>query len=134
VHPNHPADPPDPRKYSAFSAPGSRAGVVTSKEAQPDEHTNDYMGMRPDRIAVVYIGKIAPVQPDAREERHERQISRVSAAGHPTLPRAGQPGGEGWIRLSPRGVQEGQEVDPVQPPVPSAARQMRTDAAGRHIV
>src|ERR1700733_15542322 len=43
----------------------------------------------------------------------------------PYAVRAGQPGGEGWIRLSPRGVQEGQEVDPVQPPVPSAARQKR---------
>src|SRR5450755_733701 len=32
--------------------------------------------------------------------------------------RAGQPGGKGWVRLSPRGVQEGQEVDPAQPPVP----------------
>lgn len=28
----------------------------------------------------------------------------------------GQPGGKGWVRLSPRGVQEGQEVDPAQPP------------------
>jgi hypothetical protein len=29
----------------------------------------------------------------------------------------GQPGGKGWVRLSPRGVQEGQEVDPAQSPV-----------------
>ena len=33
--------------------------------------------------------------------------------------RAGRiPRGKGWVRLSPRGVQEGQEVDPAQPPVP----------------
>jgi hypothetical protein len=36
--------------------------------------------------------------------------------------RAGQPGGKGWIRLSPRGVQEGQEVDPVQPPARNPQR------------
>ena len=30
--------------------------------------------------------------------------------------------------MSPRGVQEGQEVDPVQPPVPSAARHVRMSA------
>ena len=36
--------------------------------------------------------------------------------------RAGQPGGKGWVRLSPRGVQEGQEVDPAQPPVPNPQR------------
>jgi uncharacterized protein YhfF len=37
--------------------------------------------------------------------------------------KAGQPGGKGWVRLSPTGVQEGQEVDPAQPPdqVPNAA-------------
>src|SRR5260370_14454719 len=35
---------------------------------------------------------------------------------------AGQPGGKGWVRLSPRGVQEGQEVDPAQPPVPNPQR------------
>ena len=29
---------------------------------------------------------------------------------------AGQSGGKGWVRLSSRGVQEGQEVDPAQPP------------------
>jgi hypothetical protein len=32
---------------------------------------------------------------------------------------AGQPGGKGWVQLSSRGVQEGQEVDPAQPPVPN---------------
>ena len=37
---------------------------------------------------------------------------------------AGQPGGEGWVRLSPRGVQEGQEVDSAQPPVPNPQRGM----------
>jgi hypothetical protein len=39
--------------------------------------------------------------------------------------RAGQPGGKGWVRLSPRGVQEGQEVDPAQPPVPNLQHGMR---------
>ena len=36
--------------------------------------------------------------------------------------RAGQPGSKGWVRLSPRGGQEGQEVDPAQPPVPNPQR------------
>jgi hypothetical protein len=45
------------RAESALSAPGSRAGVVISKEAQPDEHANDYMSMRPDRIAVVTLAR-----------------------------------------------------------------------------
>ena len=46
--------------------------------------------------------------------------------------RAGQPGGKGWVRLSPGGVQEGQEVDPAQPPVPNPqrGRRVRHESAG----
>jgi hypothetical protein len=55
-------------------------------------------------------------------KRHARAVNQSSSCCWPPYAaRAGQPGGKGWIRLSPRGVQEGQEVDPVQPPVPSAA-------------
>ena len=45
-----------------------------------------------------------------------------SVVGSPTVAGTSQPGGKGWVRLSPRGVQESQEVDPAQPPVqvPSA--------------
>ena len=43
--------------------------------------------------------------------------------GSSTVAETGHPGGKGLHRLSPRGVQEGREVDPGGPPVQSATRQ-----------
>jgi hypothetical protein len=52
----------------------------------------------------------------------------------PTVAETGQPGGKGWVRLSPRGVQEGQEVDPAQPPVQAATWHVRASPVpGRYV-
>jgi hypothetical protein len=65
----------------------------------------------------------ATAQPLARAEfaystvRGMSGKSVSSVVGSSTVAGAGQPGGKGRDRLSPQGVQEGQEVDPALPPV-----------------
>jgi hypothetical protein len=53
----------------------------------------------------------------------------VNVRGH----RTSQSGGKGWVRLSPRGVQEGQEVDPAPSPVPNPRSGKNSASAGASV-
>jgi transposase len=97
------------------------------------QRANPVHGARYQHLTSRDQNKLTPIQAQtviaAAILRHLHAVITTGHAWDPVIAAHGTRQGwptwrqeEGWIRLSPRGVQEGQEVDPVRPPARSPQR------------